>query len=138
MGRGSMERGSCMRRTRFGICLGILLSFCLAGPARAELPQGLRGWEGKPTVAISLPQLASTAGDDAPVAKEYGFLGAERKEYTKGNSIITVTLWRLQDATGSFGLYTYFGKPGMNDAKAGLDLAGAGPDRYLLQRGPYL
>jgi hypothetical protein len=43
----------------------------------------------------------------------------------------------MQDATGSFGLYTYYGKPGMSEKKTG-PFSATGPDRYLLQRGPYL
>jgi Family of unknown function (DUF6599) len=123
-----------MRRT----LLRSFLFIFLASQMRAELPKAFRGWEGKTTQTISLPQLASAAGDDAPVVREYGFLGAERREYAKGSSSITVTLWRMQDATASLGLYTYFDKPGMSDVKAGPDLAAGGPDRYLLQRGPYL
>ena len=138
MGKESVEKGSGMRGRLLASSFGLLLGLFLIRSAKAELPQAFHGWDGKATQTISLPQLASATGDDAPAAKEYGFLGAERREYTKGKSSITVTLWRMQDATGSFGLYTYFGKPGMTDAKAGADHAGNGPDRYLLQRGPYL
>ena len=110
----------------------------IAAASNAALPKSFHGWEGGPTQTISLPQLATAAAGDAAAIREYGFLGAERREYAKGNSTLTITLWRMQDATGSFGLYTYYGKPGMTaEIKSDGPMA-TGPDLLLFQRGPHL
>jgi hypothetical protein len=106
--------------------------------AAADLPQRFSGWESKNAQTISTPQLGSAAGNDAAVYREYGFLGAERREYSKGGAKLTVTLWRMQDATGSYGLLTYLSQPGMTATKNGEDITVSGPSLALIQRGPYL
>ena len=99
--------------------IGILLGMALRSTAVAELPPSFRGWEGQSVETISTPQLATAAGRDAPVLREYGFMGAERRTYSQGEARLTVTLWRMQDATGSFGLFTFFSQPGMESRSDG-------------------
>jgi uncharacterized protein DUF6599 len=129
-----MRRGFSMRRFWLGIAMGLTA----VAVASAELPKSFRGWESSGAETISTPQLAGAAGNDAAVIREYGFLGAERRQYAKGNSKLSITLWRMQDATGSFGLYTYYTTPGMTGEKQADDQVASRPDLYLLQRGPYL
>ena len=123
-----------MRVTWFGIFLGLVL----AGTAGAELPPSFRGWQSPAVETISTPQLDGAAGSDAAVVREYGFLGAERRQYSKQNAKLTVTLWRMQDATASYGLFTYRSKPGMTAGKLGASATATTADLVLFQKGPYL
>jgi hypothetical protein len=115
----------------------LLFLFLLAQTAAAQLPETFHGWESQSVRVIAAPQLASVAGNDAVVIREYGFVSAARREYTRQDSRLTVTLWRMQDATGSFGLFTYYRQAGMT-AGNGEDLVAVGPELLLLQRGPYV
>lgn len=114
----------------------LVLSGLFASPAAAELPPSFRGWESRSVQTISLPQLATEK--NAAIIREYGFLGAERREYTRQGNVLTVTLWRMEDATGSYGLYTFLSETGMTAASQGEDPGAMGPGVFLLQRGPYL
>ncbi|MBI3934397.1 MAG: hypothetical protein HY316_06865 [Acidobacteria bacterium] len=130
----SKRRGFPMRAVLFGIMLGL----SAAVTAAAQLPQSFGNWESRSVQTISIPQLTAAAGNNAAVIREYGFLGGERREYFRQDSKLTVTLWRMEDATGSYGLFTFFGEPGMTGEQMGDDPAAFGPGVFLLQRGPYL
>ena len=128
------RRGISMRVTLFAAFLGVVL--CLT--AEGQLPDSFRGWEGQPLQIISLPQLASTAGNNAAILREYGFLGGERREYSRQGATLSATLWLLEDATGSYGLFTFFGEAGMTSTRNGDDSAASSPGVFLFQRGPYV
>jgi hypothetical protein len=115
----------------------VLLLLLLAQTAAAQLPDSFQGWESQGSRLIAAQELTSAAGDDAEVIREYGFVSAERREYAKQDSRLAVALWKMQDATGSFGLFTFYRQPNMR-AGAGEDLLAVGPDLLLFQRGPYL
>ncbi|HWP84831.1 MAG TPA: DUF6599 family protein [Terriglobia bacterium] len=102
------------------------------------MPAAFGGWEGSAVQLISIPQLVSATGDAAAVFREYGFLGAERRQYSKAGDGFTATLWRLEDATGSYGLFTFLSQPGMRFHALGNDPAASGGGVFLLQRGPYV
>jgi len=130
----SYRRGYRVR----AILVAIFLSWFSALTARAELPPTVHGWESRSVQTISVPQLRTAAGINAAVIREYGFLGAERREYSRQNSTLTATLWRMEDATGSYGLFTFFGEPGMTGTQSGDDPAASGAGIFLMRRGPYL
>jgi hypothetical protein len=125
-----------MKRSLRGLCL-ISLCGVFFAIARAKLPDRFSGWETKAPQTISGPQLASFAAEHAGIIREYGFVSGERREYSKENSRLTVTLWRMQDATGSFGLFTFLREAGMQGVEAEDRIAQA-PGRWLIQRGPYV
>src|SRR3990172_2667466 len=127
-------RGLRMRRVFFGFFLGIVPALTAA----AELPPSFRGWESRSVLTISIPQLAAAAGNNAAIIREYGFLGCERRVYSRQDARLTATLWRMADATGSYGLFTFYGEPGMIASQDGDDPAASGPGVFLLQRGPYV
>lgn len=127
-------RGLRMRRVFFGFFLGIVAALTAA----AELPPSFRGWESRSVLTISIPQLAAAAGNNAAIIREYGFLGGERRVYSRQDARLTATLWRMADATGSYGLFTFYGEPGMIASQDGDDPAASGPGVFLLQRGPYV
>lgn len=116
----------------------LLLFFFLAAiSAQAQLPDSFNGWETKSFQPIPLTHLTQFVGDDASLLEEYGYVGGERREYAKGNATLSATLWKMQDASGSFGLFTFLREPGTIPVEVP-DRAAAGPDRLLLQRGVYL
>jgi hypothetical protein len=129
-----MRRGIPMRALLWGIILGLGVSLS----AEAQLPASFRAWQTQSVQTISLPQLDSAAGEDAAVIREYGFLGGERREYSRQGTTLTATLWLLEDATGSYGLFTYFGAPGMTRTRNGNDSAAFSSGVFLFQRGPYV
>ena len=128
------RRGIPMRAVLFGIFLGLGLTL----PAEAQLPPSFRGWESQSVQTISIPQLSSAAGDNAGVIREYGFLGGERREYSRRDATLTATLWLLEDATGGYGLFTFLGEAGMTSTRNGDDSAAFSPGVFLFQRGSHV
>ena len=117
---------------------GLLLLFVSAAmSAQAQLPDSFGGWGTKSFQPIPATHLTQFLGDDASLLEEYGFASGERREYANGAANLTVTLWKMQDASGSFGLFTFLREPGTTPVEV-QDRAVAGPDRLLLQRGTYL
>ena len=127
-----------MRRWLLTTACGLAAGLMSAAAAFAELPASFRGWQSSAAETISMPQLSSAAGQNAAVLREYGFLGGERRVYQRGSDRLTVTVWRMQDATGSFGLFTFLTEPGMQSEEGGHDVLAFGNGAALLQRGPYL
>ncbi len=115
----------------------LLLFFWAAIPAQAQLPDSFSGWGTKSFQPIPPTHLTQFVGDDASLLEEYGFAAGERREYEKGGATLSATLWKMQDASGSFGLFTFLREPGTTPVEMP-DRAAAGPDRLLLQRGIYL
>ncbi len=72
------------------------------------LPDSFAGWVGAPTQTFGPYSAATLAGDDAPILLEYGYLGAERKQFTKQGRTLSVEALRLKDSSGSYGLFTYY------------------------------
>ncbi|OFW09958.1 MAG: hypothetical protein A3G20_02080 [Acidobacteria bacterium RIFCSPLOWO2_12_FULL_59_11] len=126
-----MKKGAC----RIFFFFSFLL---LANSARAALPNGFGGWGTKSFLPITAARLSSFAGEDAPVVREYGFVAGQRREYVKGSFLLTVTLWQMQDSTGSYGLFTFYREPGMATVEGEQEQAVAGGDRWLIQQGPYV
>lgn len=129
------ERRGCPMRV---LLIGILLTFGFTLRVEAQLPASFRGWESHSVQTISLPQLTSVADNNAGVIREYGFLGGERREYSRRKTVLTATLWLMEDATGAYGLFTFFGEPGMISTRNGNDAAASSPGVFLFQRGPFV
>lgn len=117
--------------------LGVSLFLLLARPAHANLPDSFNGWQTKNFQPISASRLGVFAGNDAPLLHEYGFVSGQRREYARDNSTLTVTLWQMRDATGSYGLFTFYQEQGM-DGEEGEDAVVAQPGRWLARRGLYV
>ena len=124
-----------MWRRRSLFCFSFFL--LLARPAHANLPDSFNGWQTKSFHPIPASRLAFFAGDDAPLLHEYGFVSGQRREYARDDSTLTVTLWQLRDATGSYGLFTFYREEGM-DAAEGEGAVVAQPGRWLARRGLYV
>ena len=126
-------RAMWRRRRLFGFIFFLLLS----SPALANLPDSFNGWQTKSFHPIPASRLAFFAGDDAALLHEYGFVAGQRREYVREDVTLTVTLWQLRDATGSYGLFTFYREEGMDSAE-GEDAVVAQPNRWLARRGLYV
>ena len=72
------------------------------------LPENFAGWTGKAAETFGPYNAATLAGGDAPILVEYGYAGAERRKFTKRGQVLSVEALRLKDASGSYGLFTYY------------------------------
>ena len=100
----------------------VFVSFCVLlfaqVPAFAQgiLPKSFAGWTASGQSATSPntkdPRLAS-------VAQEYGLASQESGTYARGNSSIEVSLFRMKDPSGAYGLYSYLRSPDMEHAGPG-------------------
>lgn len=127
-----MRAKLCVRHI---ICLSLLLLF--GSPIHASLPATFNGWQTKSFRPIPADQLDQFAGDDALLLQEYGFVAGERREYSRDNATLSVTVWQMQDATGSYGLFTFFQEAGM-EAQDGEDSIMEKQGRWLARRGAFV
>ena len=134
MRQRKLKQRDCINSFRTGL---LLLFVSAAISAQAQLPDSFGGWGTKSFQPIPLTHLTQFVGDDAALLEEYGYVTGERREYENGAATFTVTLWTMQDASGSVGLFTFLREPGTTPVEVP-DRAVAGPDRLLLQRGVYL
>jgi hypothetical protein len=112
-----------MRRFPF---LLIIVAFFSVIPASAQgvLPGSFLGWTGSTqagtaTAAAANPDLApgATADQQAAAKQEYGYLSGETLVYTRGTQTLRVTLYRMKDPSGAYGMYSYLRSPDMPRAE---------------------
>ncbi len=120
---------------RHVFCLSLLLLFVRVGSA--VLPNSFNGWQTSSFRPIPASLLGQFAGDDTLLLHEYGFTSGERREYTRNGSLLSVTLWQMRDATGSYGVYTFFREPGMEEQEGEGSMV-VGQGRWLARRGVYV
>jgi hypothetical protein len=106
---------------RHAMPLFILFVLLAAIPASAQavLPNSFAGWNAgsalTPTVTFKAPNTEAAA-------HEYGYLSAETGTYSRDTgSTIDVTLYRMKDPSGAYGLYSYLRTP---------DMAHSGPNDH--------
>jgi hypothetical protein len=91
--------------------VAVLLFWAVAAtPAAAQglLPPSFSNWNAAASSAITLPPaLEQVPGADPAVLREYGTQSVERRMYSRGAMTLSATLYRTQDPTSAFGLYTY-------------------------------
>jgi hypothetical protein len=99
------------------IFLSLLASPALAKPAPAApappplLPTDFAGWSlSGPVQDSTAPEAADAA--NAAVLKEYGFQQFTTAHYTNGDNKLNVRAIRFQDASGAYGAFTFFRRPG--------------------------
>ena len=105
--------------------------------ASAQLPEAFNGWETNIVRSISPPQLPQFSPEDAGVIREFGFASGEYRSYRKQGAELSVTLWKMKDATGAYGLYSYHREPGTASFH-GDDPIAVWSNRLLIQHGPYV
>jgi hypothetical protein len=96
----------------FGAVVLLIAALLAITPAAAEsiLPVSFSNW----TLASTSPFAPSGLAMSA--ATEYGFASGEQAAYTHGAERLEVTLYRMNDASGAYGEYSYLRMPDMAQA----------------------
>jgi Family of unknown function (DUF6599) len=92
-----------MKKLLFILLLGLALPAAAAG----LLPQQFAGWTAVPGSQTSTAAFERLAGDAAPILRDCGADRADRAVYQRGNARLTVTLFRLRDATAAYSAYSF-------------------------------
>jgi len=107
-----------MRPSIFLLTIGLFLS-AIPASAQGILPSSFAGWTGDPQPGIPAPVVYSdhiasmAAGQLAATQQEYGFVSGEQAAYSRANEKLQVTLYRMKDPSGAYGIYSYLRSPDM-------------------------
>jgi len=95
----------------------VLVAFllgALSASAQGILPKSFSGWSGSPNAGLIAPvshngdtTTQPTEDGKAAARQEYGFVSGENATYTRGSDSLTVNLYKMKDASGAYGLYSY-------------------------------
>jgi hypothetical protein len=86
------------------------------------LPNDFAGWSlSSPAQTSTSPEAADAA--NASILKEYGFQEFVAGHYTNGDNQLNVRAIRFQDASGAFGAFTFFRRPGTKVEQIGRNAA---------------
>ena len=97
-----------------GLAFGLLLAPCSFG--QNILPPTLPGWHSTKSVSATSANLNEIAGGLAPILVEYGATAAEKKTFARDGDAkrtFAATIYSFQDASGSYGTYTFLRTPEM-------------------------
>jgi len=103
-------------RLRFMLFIALLSFAAIPAAAQGILPNSFAGW----AADASVPPEALRAGvTEVPqaVLAEYGRIQSESRQYVRGKSTLTVSLHKLKDPSGSYGLYSFLRMPDMTRAE---------------------
>lgn len=118
------------------VALGWLAAAGSAG-AQEVLPGGFAQWTPARSEKLACTAMESLAGRDAEALREYGCRAVERREYRRGGDVLSITAYRMQDSTGSYGAFFFRRTPEMKDSPVS-DLAAAREGRILAVAGEVL
>src|SRR5271163_4332924 len=108
---------------RHATLLLLLVVFLAAIPTSAQgvLPNSFAGWSGTTSAGLNAPVSyngdkvgSMTAEQRAAARREYGFVSGEEGSYSPGKDALQVTLYRMKDPSGAYGLYSYLRSPDMS------------------------
>ena len=103
-----------MRRAIPLLSLFVLLT-SLPAPAQGILPSSFAGWSAGTNLA---PTTGFKVSDSETVAHEYGYLSGEKGSYARDkDTSIEVTLYRMKDPSGAYGMYSYLRSPDLLAAR---------------------
>jgi hypothetical protein len=107
-----------VKKTRFLLFVPIFLVVFTALPASAQgiLPPSFAGWAAGTT---SAPSAAFKNPVTDAVAREYGIVSGERVTYSRGRETLEVSVCRMRDPSGAYGLYSYLRSPEMTHPNPG-------------------
>jgi hypothetical protein len=103
-------------RRRILLFFAILFLAAIPAAAREILPSSFAGW----AADASAPAEALAAGSTQvpqPVLAEYGWIQTESRQYLRGKSPLIVSLYKVKDPSGSYGLYSFLRTPDMPRAE---------------------
>lgn len=107
-----------MRRSIFLLTIGLFLG-AIPASAQGILPSSFAGWTGDPQSGIPAPVVSNdhiasmAAGQFAATQQEYGFVSGEQAAYSRASQRLQVTLYRMKDPSGAYGIYSYLRSPDM-------------------------
>ena len=99
------------------------------------LPKLFAGWQKTSSVVSADPAKADAA--NAALLKEYSFTAAETATYSRDEEKLQIHAASFADATGAFGTFSFYLKPGMVDEKIG-DRSAVLGNHILYQRANFL
>jgi hypothetical protein len=110
------------------LSVSLLVSPALATPTPAApktpslLPTDFAGWSlSGPVQESTAPEAADAA--NASLLKEYGFQQFASARYVNGDNKLNVRAIRFQDASGAYGAFTFFRRPGSIEEQIGRSAA---------------
>ena len=113
-----------MRRAIPLVILFVLLA-AIPSSAQAVLPNSFAGWNGSTKAGLNPPVIydgdkfkSMLAKQQAAARQEYGLLSGEEGSYSLGKDALQVTLYRMKDPSGAYGLYSYLRSPDMERSGA--------------------
>ena len=122
------------------LLLCTISSVCVAAdkpapPAAAQpfLATTFAGWNAGATHVSASAEAADPA--NAEVLKEYGFTEFESATYSRDGNQLTVRALRFADASGAYGAYTFYRRPGMKAITVGEQAAFDGATRIIFWSG---
>ncbi|HVO63975.1 MAG TPA: DUF6599 family protein [Terriglobales bacterium] len=126
-----------MRLFRLLILIFVLAAGAAFAADTAVLPQSFSGWQRKgPAKSTTDAAVADPA--NAPVLKEYGFTEMDSATYVRDDGRkLAIKAARFDDASGTFGAYTFYYRPEMNREQIG-DQGASFNERILFYRGNIL
>jgi len=98
------------------------------------LPDSFGGWTGSAPQRFGQYNAAALVGDEAPLLLEYGYVGAERRRFTKGQQVLNMDAVRMKDSTGSYGLFTYYRGEDWDTRNTGKEHIGVRGGELLLRK----
>jgi hypothetical protein len=98
-----------MRRLT-GLSIAALLLNVLPASAQKILPATAAGWQNKGEPAISRAPAAQS------ILNEYGLVSSEENTFANGPQILDAIAFKLKDASGAYGLYSFLRVPDMQRA----------------------
>ena len=124
-----------MKRTILAMLLAVLSVGAFAQSTKAAkqnlLPKFFAGWQLTSEKSSTDPSTVDPTGGN--VLKEYGFTDGETATYSNEGRTLTIKAARFQDATGSYGAFTFYRSPKMRTETIGT-MAASDNDRVLFFR----
>jgi hypothetical protein len=113
------------------VCMSLFALPAIGAPAQsaASLPSTFGAWTASGPEAPAVDVRANPA-----VLQEYGFASATSRPYSRGPETLQVTLYRMSDATGAYGLYSYLRLPNFHRVDI-TEHSAMTPDRALILQG---
>jgi len=104
---------------RHRILLFIIILSLAAVPAAAQgiLPDSFAGWAADISTPAGAPSGVGTQVPQ-PVLAEYGWVQSNSRQFVRGKAGLNISLYKLKDPSGSYGLYSFLRAPDM--PRAGL------------------
>jgi hypothetical protein len=113
------------------ICVVAALATLALTSKAQDLPDDFGKWS---ATGPAMPLAAGATGVDTDVLKEYGLVGIAQRVYTRNSEKLEVTLYRTNDPTGSYGLYSYLREPDMRRVNV-TEHSALAPKRALILEG---